>query len=52
MLAKDAVMNLKAVDLTVDKNNYTAIRIYKNLGFEVSGDGNTPNEYYMKKRGN
>jgi ribosomal protein S18 acetylase RimI-like enzyme len=52
ILAKDAVMHLNAVDLTVDKNNYTAIRIYKNLGFEISGNGNTSNEYYMKKRGN
>lgn len=48
MLAKYAVSSLGGKDLTVGKDNAEAIHIYEDLGFKVVGDGNTPDEYYMK----
>ena len=51
MLAKYAVA-LGGRDLTVGKDNEVAIDIYEKLGFEVVGEGNTPDEYYMKLEDN
>ena len=48
MLAKYAVCALGGRDLTVGKDNDEAIHIYEDLGFKIVGDGNTPDEYYMK----
>ena len=48
LMTKDAINKYDAIDLTVGKDNTHAINIYKNNGFVVVGDGNTPNEYYMK----
>ena len=47
-LLKDAVTKYKAIDLCVDKDNEIAIRLYKNNGFVIIGDGNNKNQYWMK----
>lgn len=47
-LTKDAIEKYNGIDLTVDKTNYRAIQIYKCFGFDIVGDGNTEDEYYMK----
>lgn len=47
-LVKDAINKYKAIDLTVTKDNEVAIKLYKDNGFVIIGDGNSKNEYWMK----
>lgn len=47
-LVKDAINKYKAIDLTVTKDNEIAIKLYKDNGFVIIGDGNSKNEYWMK----
>lgn len=47
-LIKDAINKYKAIDLTVTKDNEVAIKLYKDNGFVIIGDGNSKNEYWMK----
>lgn len=47
-LVKDAINKYKAIDLTVTKDNEVAIKLYKDNGFVIIGDGNYKNEYWMK----
>ncbi len=47
-LVKDAINKYKAIDLTVTKDNKVAIKLYKDNGFVIIGDGNSKNEYWMK----
>ena len=50
-LFEDAVSKYGGTDLCVDKDNEIAIKLYKDHGFEIAGDGDTKNRYYMIKRG-
>ena len=47
-LVKDAINKYGAIDLTVTKGNEVAIKLYKDNGFVIIGDGNSKNEYWMK----
>jgi hypothetical protein len=46
-LIKDAINKFGGYDLTVDKDNEIAIKMYKKYGFKIDGDGNSKKEYYM-----
>ena len=47
-LLKDAIRKYDAVDLCVDKDNEIAIKMYKDHGFVVIGDGDKKSRYWMK----
>lgn len=47
-LLKDAIQKYDAVDLCVLKTNKVAIKLYKDNGFVIIGDGNNKKEYWMK----
>lgn len=49
-LLDDAVKKYGGVDLTVDKDNEIALKLYKNYGFAILGYGNKKDnsDYYMK----
>lgn len=47
-LLKDAIRKYDAVDLCVDKDNEIALKMYKDHGFVVIGDGDKKSRYYMK----
>lgn len=49
-LIKDAINKYNAVDLCVDKDNEIAIKLYKDNGFVIIGDGNSKKQYWMKLR--
>jgi ribosomal protein S18 acetylase RimI-like enzyme len=50
-LFEDAITKYGGTDLCVDKDNEIAIKLYKDHGFEIAGDGDTKNRYYMIKHG-
>lgn len=50
-LFDDAITKYGGTDLCVDKDNEIAIKLYKDHGFVIAGDGDTKNRYYMIKRG-
>ena len=50
-LFEDAITKYGGTDLCVDKDNEIAIKLYKDHGFEIVGDGDTKNRYYMIKHG-
>lgn len=47
-LLNDAIRKYDAVDLCVDKDNEIAIKMYKDHGFVVIGDGDKKSRYWMK----
>lgn len=47
-LLKDAIQKYDAIDLCVLKTNKVAIKLYKDNGFVIIGDGNNKKEYWMK----
>lgn len=50
LLLKDAIDKYDAYDLTVDKDNISAVNLYKKFGFKIMKNGTTEKRYYMKKR--
>lgn len=50
LLLKDAIDKYDAYDLTVDKDNISAINLYKKFGFKIMKNYTTEKWYYMKKR--
>lgn len=47
-LLNDAIRKYDAVDLCVDKDNEITIKMYKDHGFVVIGDGDKKSRYWMK----
>ena len=48
ILIKDAISKLHGYDLTVDKDNEIAIRMYKKHGFIIDKSRETKDRYYMR----